>query len=165
MDKLVSILETPWGYTAAVWSDLGLWALSFPRSSAEEAVTDAHASGLAEDQEHPLAGQLTMELRSYFKGFPVSFGVPIDWRGYTPFRLAALRHTAAIPYGEVQTYGQIAQAIGNSKGARAVGGAMHNNRTPIVVPCHRVVGSNGDLTGFGGGLEMKQALLLLEKSL
>jgi len=88
--------------------------------------------------------------------------VPIDWRCYSPFQTAALKYTAAIPYGTTVSYQTVAQAVGSPKAARAVGGAMHSNRTPLVVPCHRVVGSNGSLTGFGGGLDMKKALLLLE---
>ncbi len=164
MDKLYSVLETSWGYVVAVWTDGGLWEMSFPRPTVAEAVEDAHATELVEAHKHLLVSELSQELRSYFNGFPIVFGVPIDWRGYTPFRAAALKHTAAIPYGQVETYGHIAKAIGQPQGARAVGGAMHSNRTPIVVPCHRVIGASGALTGFGGGLNMKKALLLLEKN-
>ena len=163
MDRLYSVLETTWGYMAAVWSDRGLWELSFPRHDVAAAVAEAHATDLAEAHGHRLVPELKNELRRYFQGFPVEFGVPVDWRGYTPFRQAALAYTARIPYGQVETYGNIAAAIGHSGAARAVGGAMHSNRTPIVVPCHRVIGAGGSLTGFGGGLDMKQALLLLER--
>ena len=75
-----------------------------------------------------------------------------------------MKFTAAIPHGQIATYGRIAAAIGHPGAARAVGGAMHANRTPIVVPCHRVVGADGALTGFGGGLTLKQELLELEKN-
>ena len=94
----------------------------------------------------------------------MEFGVPVDWRGYTPFQASVLQYTAGIAYGEKTTYGAIAQALGRPKAARAVGGSLHINRTPIVVPCHRVVGASGSLTGFAGGLDMKKALLLLESN-
>jgi len=105
---------------------------------------------------------LSRELKLFFAGERVDFAVPVDWAGYTPFQAAVLRYTAAIPYGVVAGYGQVAAAIGSPRAARAVGGALHINRTPVVVPCHRVVGADGRLVGFGGGLERKKALLNLE---
>ena len=161
-----NLITTVWGPIAAIWSDVGLWELGFPR--AEE--TAAFADIRAKDFTRLTAGhaaclwseELSKELQLYFQGFPVTFGVPIDWRLYTPFQKAVLTYTAAIPYGTTVSYQTVAQAVGSPKAARAVGGAMHSNRTPLVVPCHRVVGANGSLTGFGGGLDMKRALLLLE---
>ena len=161
-----NVIGTSWGQVAAVWSDIGLWELGFPRPDERAALADIRTkkiSTLADDQEAGLwSEQLTDELRLYFQGFPVVFGVPVDWRRYSPFQKAVLTYTAAIPYGATVSYQDVAQAVGSPKAARAVGGAMHNNRTPLVVPCHRVVGASGSLTGFGGGLDMKKALLLLE---
>lgn len=162
--KEYNVFATEWGYMAAVWSDNGLWELSFPRRQPDEALADLTTAELEESKEHPYMAPLAEELNLYFRGFTVNFGVPIDWHGYTPFQTAVLKHTAAIGYGQVHTYGQVAAAVGSPKAARAVGGALHINRTPIVVPCHRVIGTGGALTGFGGGLDMKKALLLLEKS-
>jgi len=159
-----SVIKTGWGQVVAVWSDNGLWELSFPQP-AETVANDIPAgmSVLTADKEAYLwSEQLATELRMYFQGFSVPFGVPVDWRSYSPFQKAALVYTAAIPYGSTASYQMVAQAIGSPKAARAVGGAMHSNRTPLVVPCHRVVGANGSLTGFGGGLDLKKALLLLE---
>lgn len=163
MGKSYTVHETAWGLMVAVWSDKGLWELGFPRATLEAAKAEIQEQNLTEAADHPLAEQLVAEIKTYLKGFRVDFGVPIDWSGYTPFQAAVLRYTAAIPYGQTETYGQVAKMINRPKAARAVGGALHINRTPIVVPCHRVVGSNGSLTGFAGGIDMKEALLLLEK--
>jgi methylated-DNA-[protein]-cysteine S-methyltransferase len=161
-----SVIKTGWGLVAAVWSEIGLWELGFPRSGETAAFADVRAKTmtlLAEGQAACFwSQQLADELRLYFQGFPVSFGVPVDWRFYSPFQTDVLKFTASIPYGTTVSYQAVAQAVGRPKAARAVGGAMHSNRTPLVVPCHRVVGANGSLTGFGGGMEMKKALLLLE---
>ena len=110
-----------------------------------------------------LVDLLDQELKAYFATGLTVFTTPVDWSGYTAFRTAVLHYTADIPYGEVRTYGEAAKAVGSPRAARAAGGALHNNRTPIIVPCHRVVGSNGGLVGFGGGLDMKAELLKLEK--
>lgn len=163
MDRKYSFIETCWGYVAAMWSPGGLWAISFPHASAQEALTSlkVDVSGAEEGCSGWAAG-LEGELKRYFAGERLDFTVPVDWDGYTPFQAAVLRHTAAIPYGVVEGYGRVAAAIGHPKAARAVGGALHINRTPVVVPCHRVVGANGSLVGFGGGLDRKKALLDLE---
>lgn len=159
-----ALLSSDWGHIASVWSDIGLWELSFPRCTIDMALADLKTGckdlpELVNDHRLQALGQ---ELQLYFRGYQTEFAVPIDWRGYSRFQTAVLRYAATIPYGHVQSYGNVAQAVGSPKAARAVGGALHINRTPIVVPCHRVVGSNGRLTGFGGGVELKKALLLLE---
>lgn len=163
------IITTGWGLVAAVWSDTGLWALGFPRPDAQLAAAEVQCQ---QATVRPLAAghraclwseQLAGDLRVYFQGFPVTFSVPLDWRAYSPFQTAVLQHTAAaIPYGTTVSYQAVARAIGKPGASRAVGGALHRNRTPLVVPCHRVVGANGRLTGFGGGLDLKKALLMLE---
>lgn len=162
-----SLHTTAWGQLVAVWSDTGLWELGFPRPDEAAAFADIRAKDISKLDEGQAAWfwdeQLTHELKLYFQGFPVTFGVPVDWRGYTPFQTAVLTYTADIAYGATVSYQAVAQAVGSPKAARAVGGALHSNRTPLVVPCHRVVGANGSLTGFGGGLDMKKALLLLEQ--
>lgn len=160
------LLTTSWGQLAAVWSDSGLWELGFPRTDAAAALADLQTREIKILPAGQAAGlwaeELEYELKLYFQGFPVTFAVPVDWRGYTPFQAAVLQYAADIPYGATVSYQAVAQAVGKPGAARAVGGAMHSNRTPLVVPCHRVVGANGCLTGFGGGLELKRALLLLE---
>lgn len=103
------------------------------------------------------------QLREYFAGTRKDFTFPIALKG-APFQKAVWQALREIPYGQTRTYGQIAAAAGNPGAARAVG--MANNRNPlwIVVPCHRVVGANQSLTGYAGGLEMKQQLLQLEQT-
>ncbi|SDF62936.1 methylated-DNA--[protein]-cysteine S-methyltransferase [Sporolituus thermophilus] len=164
MTKVYNLFTTEWGHMAAVWSDSGLWELSFPRPDAAAALADLTTPDLTEGEAHPLLAELAGQLKVYFRGYPAVFTVPVDWRGYTPFQAAVLRYTAGIAFGEVRTYGEVAKAVGAPKAARAVGGALHRNRTPIVIPCHRVIGADGNLTGFGGGLELKKALLLLEQA-
>ena len=167
MTKKLAWIQIERGILASVWSEQGLYELTFPYPSQQEARTHLTTSGLSEAALAPAQQEwlqlVTDQLQEYFSGKPVAFDVPIDWTGYSEFRLKALQFTAAIPSGQVATYGGVAAAVGRPGAARAVGGAMHANRTPIVVPCHRVIGSDGSLTGFGGGLTLKQELLALEQ--
>ena len=103
------------------------------------------------------------QLQEYFQGKRKVFDLPIFLNG-TPFQKAVWKAILAIPYGESRTYGQIAAALGNPKACRAVGQAANRNPVWIIVPCHRVVGSNQKLTGYAGGLDRKHALLELEKN-
>ena len=91
------------------------------------------------------------------------FTISIDWSDFTSFQCKALQAVCRIPYGETRSYGQIAAAIGNAKACRAVGLANNRNPLPLFIPCHRVIGSNHKLTGYRGGLELKQRLLELEQ--
>lgn len=111
----------------------------------------------------PLLRRVAEELAEYFAGVRRSFTLPLDAEG-TPFRQEVWRALRTIPYGRTCSYGQIAAAVGRPKASRAVGAANHDNPLAIVVPCHRVVGGNGKLTGYAGGLETKRRLLALEAS-
>ncbi|MFL5656509.1 MAG: methylated-DNA--[protein]-cysteine S-methyltransferase [Ktedonobacteraceae bacterium] len=106
--------------------------------------------------------QAMHELRRYFAGEYVQFACPLDLHG-TPFQATVWQAMFRIPYGKTRSYGELAQAIGRPAAARAVGAAGGANPVAIIVPCHRVVGSNGSLTGYGGGLPTKEWLLALEK--
>jgi methylated-DNA-[protein]-cysteine S-methyltransferase len=101
------------------------------------------------------------QLSEYFAGERRRFDLPLRLSG-TEFQVSVLQALQEIPYGETVSYGEIARRIGRPKAVRAVGAANGRNPLPIVVPCHRVIGSTGDLTGFGGGLDTKEALLRLE---
>jgi methylated-DNA-[protein]-cysteine S-methyltransferase len=101
------------------------------------------------------------QLESYFAGNLKDFDLPLVLNG-TEFQLLVWRNLRKIPYGETVSYGQLARRIGSPDAARAVGLANGSNPIPIIIPCHRVIGSNGDLTGFGGGLPVKKKLLALE---
>ncbi|MEJ2140127.1 MAG: methylated-DNA--[protein]-cysteine S-methyltransferase [Woeseiaceae bacterium] len=101
------------------------------------------------------------QLTEYFAGSRKQFDLPLSLSG-TEFQLLVLEELRRIPYGETVSYGDIAERIGRPAAVRAVGAANGRNPLPIIVPCHRVIGSGGDLTGFGGGLDAKEALLRLE---
>lgn len=119
-----------------------------------------------QDAAHPILVALRCQLASYFAGQLQTFDLPLAPKG-TPFQMAVWSLLRSIPTGETTTYGalarQLTQAEGRITSARAVGGAVGHNPVSIIVPCHRVVGANGALTGYAGGLERKVALLKLEK--
>ena len=102
------------------------------------------------------------ELDEYFEGRRHDFDVPIDWTLYTDFGRRVLQATAEIPFGRTATYGEVAAQAGNPRASRAAGRALGANAIPIVVPCHRVVGTSGKLVGYTGGMHRKEALLRLE---
>jgi methylated-DNA-[protein]-cysteine S-methyltransferase len=105
------------------------------------------------------------QLTAYFAAQAARFDLPLDLSLGTPFQQSVWERLRAIPYGVTQSYGEIARYLGQPSASRAVGAAVGRNPLSIIVPCHRVVGSNGALTGYAGGLERKIALLQLEKAL
>ena len=142
--------STPFGDMTLAEENGALTSLSFQALSGPDSPT-------------PLLKRGIRELDEYFAGKRTSFDLPLHLSG-TPFQLAVWRALAEIPYGALETYGGLAARIGKPKAARAVGMGCHNNPLPIIIPCHRVVGHNGSLTGFGGGLGLKQALISLESA-
>lgn len=112
--------------------------------------------------ETPLLQEAVRQLSAYFGGTLTSFDLPLRMEG-TAFRVACWQVLCQIPYGETISYGEQARRIGQTKAARAVGGANHHNPISIVVPCHRVVGADGSLTGYGGGMDKKAWLLMHER--
>ena len=111
------------------------------------------------DDAHPTLAAAAQQLREYFSGQRQSFDLPLQPAWGTPFQRDVWQALQRIPFGRTSTYGDIARDIGNPKAVRAVGAAIGQNPHTIVVPCHRVVGANGSLTGFAGGLDRKQYLL------
>lgn len=118
---------------------------------------------LVEDPEHPILKLAKQQLEEYFTGQRTSFEVPLDFAG-TPFQKSVWQALLNIPYGETRTYRDIALEIGNPKAVRAVGAANGRNPISIIAPCHRVIGTNGTLVGFAGGLERKEILLNIEQN-
>lgn len=112
-------------------------------------------------KETELIKRTYLQLMEYFEGKRITFDVPIRLEG-TNFQTKVWEELRKIPYGETRSYGEIAKQVGVPKGARAVGGANHNNPILIIVPCHRVIGSSGSLVGFGAGIPVKEMLLKLE---
>jgi methylated-DNA-[protein]-cysteine S-methyltransferase len=142
------IYESPLGKILIRANDAGLTELGFT----EDGVPSSRASG----GRHLDA--CAAQLDEYFRGERTNFDVPIDLRG-TPFQMSVWRALLLIPYGSTWSYGRLAAQIGRPKASRAVGGANHSNPVSIIVPCHRVIGSDGGLTGYGGGLDRKRWLL------
>ncbi len=165
----ILLFQTHIGWMAGACSAAGLKALALPQVSRQAALNTlagelrASVSRLPE----PVTPQgilktLMEEVDLYFKGERVEFTIQVDWSGYTPFQRRVLNVVRSIPYGETASYGQVALESGSPLGARAVGGVMRSNRTPLVIPCHRVVAAGGALGGFRGGLDLKIFLLRLE---
>ena len=139
--------------------DLGLTRIVLPGSG------DAReATGQPADPDHPLLAEATRQINDYLAGKRTVFSLPLAPRG-TPFQLRIWEIIRQIPWGWTMTYGAIAKLLGDSAKARAVGGAAGANPLPLVIPCHRVIGADGSLTGFACGLAMKEQLLRLEKIL
>jgi methylated-DNA-[protein]-cysteine S-methyltransferase len=118
-------------------------------------------SPLAEDKKHPVLCETEKQLNEYFAGKRNRFSVKLDPKG-TKFQNKVWDALRTIPFGETRSYGEIAKQIGNAKAMRAVGAANGRNPISIIVPCHRVIGASGQLTGFAGGLDIKERLLSLE---
>lgn len=113
--------------------------------------------------QHPLIGVVKTQLEEYIAGDRHTFDFPVNPEG-TPFQKRVWEAARAIPYGTTRTYGDLAQKIGKPLAARAVGGALNKNPLLLVIPCHRIVGSTGSMTGFACGIRMKESLLSLERS-
>ncbi len=111
--------------------------------------------------ETPILRQALRELEEYLKGGRKEFDIPLEMNG-TEFQKQVWEELRRVPYGTTATYGEIASRIGRARACRAVGGAAGSNRILIFIPCHRIIGSDGSLTGFGGGLPLKKTLLELE---
>jgi len=148
-------LDSPVGRLTLVAGQTGLRAILWPDSPALAALSPECRA------ESPLLQQAGAELSGYFEGTITSFTVPLEWHG-TPFQIAVWRALCTIPYGETLTYSAVARQVGKPSAIRAVAQAIGRNPIGIMIPCHRVIGSDGSLTGFAGGLETKAALLALE---
>ena len=145
-------IDTPIGPLTLVASDAGLRAVLF----------DGRAAPPRADSDGPVLDAAALQLREWFAGARTTFDLPLDLDGATPFQRRAWLALAAIPYGTTRSYGEQARRLGAPRAARAVGAANGRNPLPIVLPCHRLVGADGALTGFGGGLDVKRALLAHE---
>ena len=164
-------LNSPVGPLFLAASGKGLVALEFDaRLPGQQTIRPnprdlrAESANLRFEESEYAMGSYVRELEEYFAGHRRFFGFPLDLRG-TEFQLACWRALVAIPYGETRTYADIARAVGRPQGFRAVGMANNRNPVAIVVPCHRVIASDGTLCGYGGGLDVKRKLLELEGAL
>jgi methylated-DNA-[protein]-cysteine S-methyltransferase len=164
-DVHYALVETPVGTLVAAATPRGLVTLSYADLfGGSDGVLDWVAAKLSPRMlEAParLDG-VRRELDEYFEGRRHHFDLPIDWALVSPFGRRVLKATAAIPFGQVSTYGAVAAKAGNPKASRAAGRALNTNPIPIVVPCHRVIGASGKLIGYAGGLDRKVTLLGIE---
>ena len=150
-----TIHRTPIGELTLIASHRGLRAILWPKETPQRTGIQARVRRMPD---HPVLRQTADQLDEYFFGRRTHFDVPLDLEG-TRFQLAAWRALADIPFGATATYGEQARALGVPTAARAIGAANRVNPVCIVLPCHRVIGANGALTGFAGGLAVKQWLL------
>jgi methylated-DNA-[protein]-cysteine S-methyltransferase len=164
-DVAYALLDTPVGRLVAASTPHGLVRLAYEDfNGGLDTVLDAVARKVSPrilEAPARLDG-VRRELEEYFAGERRSFDLPIDWALYSDFGRRVLEATARIPFGRTATYGAVAAEAGNAKASRAAGRALGANPIPIVVPCHRVVGTSGKLVGYTGGLHRKEALLRLE---
>ncbi|HEU4760173.1 MAG TPA: methylated-DNA--[protein]-cysteine S-methyltransferase [Dehalococcoidia bacterium] len=156
------LCETALGWVGLVLSPRGLRAATLPRASRDGALHEALALGAAAPASEAGLGDIPRRVRALAEGSGDATGIPIDWNGLSGFRRAVLEETLRIPRGQARTYGWLACQVGRARAARAVGRVMATNPLPLVIPCHRVVGADGSLRGYGGGLWMKEALLRAE---
>jgi O-6-methylguanine DNA methyltransferase len=146
-------IDSPLGPLTAGAGDTGIYQLEFSRSPTSK---NGHTI------RHPFLDQLRSELTDYFAGALSRFTVPIIVRG-TPFQETVWQELLRIPFGETRSYADVARAIGSPAASRAVGAANGQNRICILIPCHRVIASGGNIGGYGGGLDRKRFLLDLER--
>jgi methylated-DNA-[protein]-cysteine S-methyltransferase len=157
VDVRYDVTESPVGELFLAATDRGLCRISYRVEGQEEELARLYGVRVLR---LPL-DDVRRELDEYFEGERREFDLPLDLR-VAPFHEAVLHELARVPYGRTETYGALAAKVGRPKAARAVGTVMNRNPIPIVLPCHRVVGANGSLTGYAGGLHVKRALLELE---
>jgi methylated-DNA-[protein]-cysteine S-methyltransferase len=158
MPYAYTIVESPVGQLKLVASDAGLAAILWQDDDPKR----VRLGPLVEDEDHPILRETARQLAAYFNGALTRFTVPLDFRG-TDFQRKVWAALLTIPFGETRSYSAIARAIGRPTASRAVGAANGRNPISIIAPCHRVIGANGAMTGFAGGLAVKERLLEIER--
>jgi methylated-DNA-[protein]-cysteine S-methyltransferase len=157
VDVRYDIIETPVGELLIAATERGLARIHFDPNGDEEELARTFGRRVLRS---PI-DEVRRELDEYFQGKRQDFDLPLDLR-VVPFNAEVLGELALVPYGTTTTYGALAAKVGRPQAARAIGTVMNRNPIPIVLPCHRVIGANGSLTGYGGGLDRKLQLLQLE---
>ena len=162
LDVGFDIVDSPIGPLLVAATDRGLCRVGFKPDPEEHLDSLARAFGPRVLRSHATVARAELQLDEYFAGRRESFELDVDLRATAPFARTVLEELARVPYGQTTTYGTLAARVGAPRAARAVGTVMNRNPIPIVLPCHRVLGANGSLTGYGGGLPLKERLLRLE---
>lgn len=165
MSLLAQRFETPFGPLNIAATATGICRIAFPVELSGSWLPwfDRHFGCLPNRDSSPLLVEAAWQLSQYFRGLRTEFTVPVELRG-TDFQQTVWRRLQEIPFGRTVSYSELARLLGVPRGARAIGAANACNPVPILVPCHRVIGSGGGLVGFGGGIELKERLLELERS-
>ena len=159
------VFPTSLGWMAALASERGIRRIVLPKPSRDQAMQELRLHTPHADHSPPSFDGLRGRLEAYFSGANVDFEDYLDLEGASDFMVRAWKACRSIPKGEVRTYNWLAEQAGNGRAARAAGLAMARNRVPIIIPCHRVIGSDGSLHGYAGGLPLKQRLLEIEGAL
>jgi methylated-DNA-[protein]-cysteine S-methyltransferase len=162
VDVGYDVVDSPIGDLLVAASERGLALIHFDPDADAQLERLAEIGGPRVLRSPRSVDSTRRELDEYFTGRRRAFDLALDLRSLPPFTLRVLDELARVPYGETTTYGALAAKVGHPRAARAVGTVMNRNRIPIVLPCHRVVGSTGSLTGYAGGLDRKLSLLELE---
>ena len=162
LDVGFDVVDSPVGPLLVAATDRGLCRISFRPDPEEQLDGLARTFGPRILRSAAAVDTVRRQLAEYFDGRRRAFDLDTDLRATAPFARRVLGELARVPYGETTTYGVLAERVGAPRAARAVGTVMNRNALPIVLPCHRVVGANGSLTGYGGGLHVKEQLLRLE---
>ncbi|WCB95526.1 Methylated-DNA--protein-cysteine methyltransferase [Baekduia alba] len=164
-DVAYTVIDSPIGALVAAATPTGLVRLAYEDfNGGLDAVLDSLAGRVSPRilEQPAKLDAVRRELDEYFDNQRTTFDVPIDWTLYSDFGRRVLQATAEVPFGRTATYGAVAAAAGNAKASRAAGRALGANAIPIIVPCHRIIGTSGKLTGYTGGMHRKEALLRLE---
>ena len=164
MSLIYTVVGTKLGWVGIARSVAGLCRATLPQTSFYSALALLDDSSEKATADSSAFGDLPDRLRRYFAGEPVVFPDELDMGSASSFRCAVWQATRSIPFGETRSYRWVAEQVGKPTAARAVGQALAANPLPILVPCHRVIGSDGNLGGFGGSLEVKKWLLEMESS-
>lgn len=159
MSLAYAFIPSPVGRLKVVATDRGLAAILWENEDPHR----VRLGTMLENPHHPIVIQVQAELGEYFAGTRTAFTVPLDMTG-TAFQRRVWSALLAIPFGETRTYGELARQLGSPNASRAVGAANGKNPISIITPCHRMIGSDGSLTGFAGGLATKQFLLRHERT-
>lgn len=160
-----AVIETDLGWVGVALSEEGLRAVNLPLPTRDEATRAIVELGAEEPATEADLGDIPAALRGIVSGRRDADGIRLDWTGISDFRRVVLEACASIPAGETRSYAWLAEQVGRPRAARAAGRVMATNPWPLFVPCHRVLGSDGSLHGYGGGLPMKEALLRVEGAL
>jgi methylated-DNA-[protein]-cysteine S-methyltransferase len=161
-DLRFHLVETDLGWAGVALSDRGLREITLPCKSRDDALRKMAELGADEPVTASEAHSISAMVQALVSGRAFKNGLALDWTGITPFRRAVMEECMRIPAGRTLSYGDLAARVGRPGAARAVGRVMATNPLPLLVPCHRVLGSDGTLHGYGGGLPMKAALLKAE---